>query len=86
MRCCCGKYDLEDGEPYIANTTRHEAFGKGNFCGPEINHRLRDAENSIEKLTNVLRRLVGTYMINDDFMETENEVNAAVDKVMARLL
>lgn len=52
-QCCCGRYQLS--EPLIVNDKRHEPLDfEGAFCGPEINHRLRDAEKRVEKLTEIL--------------------------------
>ena len=48
-QCCCGRYKLDD--PLIVNMTMHEQLGKlGAFCGPLVNHQLRDAEAEIESL------------------------------------
>ena len=55
-QCCCGRYKLDD--PLIVNMTMHEQLGKlGAFCGPLVNHQLRDAEAEIESLKPYLRRL-----------------------------
>ena len=48
-QCCCGRYAID--EPFISNTTMHEPLGDpGAFCGPVINHELRDVETKYEAL------------------------------------
>ena len=49
MRCCCGKKDID--EPIVINDYMHEPMDKkGSFCGPYINHELRDRREEIERL------------------------------------
>ena len=41
------------------NDTLHEPFGiAGNFCGPDIKHRIRDIENQYTALSERHQRLV----------------------------
>jgi hypothetical protein len=43
LRCCCGEYVLEDGQPRTAGLWTHEARGNpGAFCGRSYKHELRD--------------------------------------------
>lgn len=52
-RCCCGRYDLQDGA-FISNNTMHEVLGpEGNFCGPIVNHELRDVVRLQKQLATV---------------------------------
>ncbi len=48
-RCCCGRF-VNDYLPVIINNKMHELLGTpGAFCGPVINHQLRDAQAELEK-------------------------------------
>lgn len=50
-RCCCGQLNLEDDGPSIHNDYQHEVLGpEGNFCGPKINHDIRDLRERVFEL------------------------------------
>jgi len=49
-RCCCGRF-TNDPLPVIINDTTHELLGpEGNFCGPIINHTVRQLRARIVEL------------------------------------
>lgn len=49
-RCCCGRI-VEWVEPVIINGIRHERLGDDEaFCGPELNHAVRDLSNEVDRL------------------------------------
>jgi hypothetical protein len=48
-RCCCGRF-VNDYLPVIINDKMHELLGTpGAFCGPVINHQLRDAQADLKR-------------------------------------
>ena len=51
IRCCCGKYKLDDNIPFQVNDIVHEPYTGNpcdkfsNFCGPVKNHTIRDLKS-----------------------------------------
>lgn len=53
MRCCCGKYT--DDLPFISNGILHEELGEeGAFCGPVVEHRARNAEDKLNRISTIV--------------------------------
>ena len=55
--CCCGRI-TDWTEPTIINDTTHEAPGDGMFCGPTINHDLRDLVLLVKEAKGLLMQCV----------------------------
>jgi hypothetical protein len=54
MRCCCGEYVLDNGEPRTAGLWTHEARGTpGEFCGRSYKHELRDLRAALWRVDGV---------------------------------
>lgn len=69
--CCCGRRVLfEDEDGITINDYKHELPGEGKFCGPGINHRIRDLENEVFSL----RKIKDAY---DEALAASNEAGYA---------
>lgn len=68
-RCCCGRFQHAE-LPQIINDTVHEELGPtGNFCGPIINHELRDTRAELSALRSKYDALLSLIAQSVPFLE-----------------
>jgi hypothetical protein len=82
-QCCCARYK-ELSEPVVNNDYLHEPLGpRGNFCGPRIQHELRDARRRIEKLEAERKTLGSDIEVAGELYEMHKQRDALMSEIHA---
>jgi hypothetical protein len=81
-RCRCGRVELDGDNALIINDTMHESLDVENgFCGPIINHDLRNAKARVTELEGLLRRAKDAVGVAHLMVEPSHPLHEATKKL-----